>query len=57
VKRKLVLKKETVSALTTTELEGVAGAQAITPACPTNYCYPTWNTCALSRLIDPCVTG
>ena len=54
-RRTLVLKKETLTELTSAELGGVAGGQAATPNCPTNTCV-TFTTCAISRLMDPCLT-
>lgn len=52
--RKLVLKKEALTELTRQELDGVAGA-ALTPQCPTNYCYPTWNVaCRVSDILADC---
>jgi hypothetical protein len=61
--RRLVLKKETLAELSTTELRDIAaGQQALTPNCPTNYCasghldcITTWNK--ITAAIDPCLTG
>jgi len=56
--RRLVLKKETLAELSPAELRDVAGAaQAITPACPTNYCASGRLDCVVSNYIDPCTSG
>jgi hypothetical protein len=60
MKRRLVLKKETLAELSTAELGIVAGAaQALTPNCPTNYCASGRPDCIgtvqeLSAAMNPC---
>ena len=58
--RKLMLKKESLTELTTRELHGVAGGAA-TPNCPTQTCPSGWCgsddvNCIVSQLIAPCLT-
>ena len=51
MRRTLVLKKETVSELTTTELAGIAGGN--TNICPSNGCVYSWYlTCKIRTLLD-----
>ena len=51
MRRTLVLKKETVSELTTTELAGVAGGN--TNLCPSHTCAYSWYlTCQIRTLLD-----
>ena len=51
--RRLVLKQERLSELTSAELAGVAGGN--TNICPSNSCYPSWyQTCRLSQVLADC---
>ena len=56
MKRKLVLKKETLAELGSDDLRAIAAAYDITPACPTRYCASTDLQCMFSQYVDPCVT-
>ncbi len=59
MRRKLVLKKETLTELAATDLSAVAGGEA-TPRCPTYECTTIIGsvgyTCLVSRNMDPCLT-
>jgi hypothetical protein len=62
MRRTLVLKRETLTEITPHELAGIAGAQAITPACPTvdrcptDHCVSIDYTCLVSQYLDPCLS-
>ena len=62
MRRTLVLKRERLAELTTGELARVAGAQAITPLCPTfdrcptDHCVSVDYTCLISQNMDPCLS-
>ena len=56
MKRSLALKKETLTDLTTADLEAVAGGQEVSADCPSNYCWSGRLACLLSQYLVNCIT-